>query len=265
MADPLVCVSLEGTTVKEMLDEAARAGIAGADLIEVRFDRLYLSKPQPTVTENEEGEVTKTMPPANEWPVREFDAINIEESITALKDGIALPVIFAARPVREGGHFSGDEAQRISTLEAGIASGATWVDLEISIEEAIRAKLMKAAEASSCKVVASIHDTDSTPSAEEIQTMFKDNADKGDLIKFCGTVNDHQDALQIVEATHAMASESIDFAAMALGNGGDWARLHAPVLNQTMVYATMRNEFRLSDKGLVNVRDLKEAWNLLEY
>jgi hypothetical protein len=27
----------------------------------------------------------------------------------------------------------------------------------------------------------------------------------------------------------------------------------------------MRNEFRLSDKGLVNVRDLKEAWNLLEY
>ena len=64
MADPLVCVSLEGTTVKEMLDEAARAGIAGADMIEVRFDRLYLSRPEPTVTENEEGEITKTMPPA---------------------------------------------------------------------------------------------------------------------------------------------------------------------------------------------------------
>ena len=62
-----------------------------------------------------------------------------------------------------------------------------------------------------------------------------------------------------------MATEKVDFAAMALGNGGDWARLHAPVLNQTLVYATMRNEFRLSDKGLVNVRDLKEAWNLLEY
>ena len=87
----------------------------------------------------------------------------------------------------------------------------------------------------------------------------------GDIVKFCGTVNDHQDALQIVEATHALASEKVEYAAMALGNGGDWARLHAPVLNQAMVYATMRNEFRLSDKGLVNVRDLKEAWNLLEY
>jgi hypothetical protein len=27
----------------------------------------------------------------------------------------------------------------------------------------------------------------------------------------------------------------------------------------------MRDEFRLSDKGLVNVRDLQDAWRLLEY
>ena len=168
MADPLVCVSLEGTTVKEMLDEAARAGIAGADMIEVRFDRLYLSRPEPTVTQNEEGEITKTMPPASEWPVRDFADIDVGTSITSLKEGIPLPVIFAARPVREGGHFSGDEDQRINVLEQGIASGATWVDLEISIDADTRAKLMKAAKAASCKVIASIHDTDSTPSAEDL-------------------------------------------------------------------------------------------------
>lgn len=265
MADPLVCVSLEGTTVKEMLDEAARAGIAGADLIEVRFDRLYLSRPEPTVTENEEGEITKTMPPANEWPVRDFADIDVGASITALKEGIALPVIFAVRPVREGGHFSGDEAQRLDILQQGIDSASTWIDLEVSIEEDKRASLMEAAKKSSCKIIASIHDTDSTPSAEEIQNLITSNAEMGDIVKFCGTVNDHQDALQIVEATHAMTNEKVEFAAMALGNGGDWARLHAPVLNQALVYATMRNEFRLSDKGLVNVRDLKEAWNLLEY
>ena len=265
MADPLVCVSLEGTTVKEMLDEAARAGIAGADLIEVRFDRLYLSRPEPTVTENEEGEVTKTMPPANEWPVRDFTDIDGDASITALKEGIALPVIFTARPVREGGYFSGDEAQRIDVLKQGIASGATWVDLELSIKEKDRTALVEEAKKASCKIVASMHDTDSTPSAEEIQNIITSNAEMGDMVKFCDTVNDHQAALQIVEATHALASEKVAYAAMALGNGGDWARLHAPVLNQAMVYATMRNEFRLSDKGLVNVRDLKEAWNLLEY
>ena len=36
MADPKVCVSLEGTTVKQMADEAARANLAGADFVEVR-------------------------------------------------------------------------------------------------------------------------------------------------------------------------------------------------------------------------------------
>ena len=44
MAEPKVCVSLEGITVDEMIDEANRANIAGADYVEVRFDKLYLIK-----------------------------------------------------------------------------------------------------------------------------------------------------------------------------------------------------------------------------
>ena len=51
MADPKVCVTLDGTTVEEMTDEAARANLAGADMVEVKFDRLYLIKPDPTVSE----------------------------------------------------------------------------------------------------------------------------------------------------------------------------------------------------------------------
>ena len=56
MADPKVCVALDGTTVEEMTDEAARANLAGADMVEVRFDRLYLVKPDPTISDEEEGE-----------------------------------------------------------------------------------------------------------------------------------------------------------------------------------------------------------------
>ena len=52
---------------------------------------------------------------------------------------------------------------------------------------------------------------------------------------------------------------------MGLGNGGDWVRLHAPILGQSLVYATMLNHFRLSDRGLINVRDLRDSWALLEY
>ena len=42
-----------------------------ADFVEVRFDRLYLKKPEAERVEDENGEVKHVMPPDNEWPVRD--------------------------------------------------------------------------------------------------------------------------------------------------------------------------------------------------
>ena len=54
MAELKVCVSLESTTVDEMVDEAARANLSGADMVEIRFDRLWLDKPEPEIVEEQE-------------------------------------------------------------------------------------------------------------------------------------------------------------------------------------------------------------------
>ena len=103
MADPKVCVSLEGTTVKEMADEAARANLAGADFVEVRFDRLYIKRPEAEAVEDENGEVKHVMPPESEWPAREIESIDVDASIQTLKESIPLPVVFTVRPSDEGG------------------------------------------------------------------------------------------------------------------------------------------------------------------
>ena len=267
MPNPKICVSLEETTVKAMVDEAARAGIQGANMIEVRFDRLYLKKPQATISEDAEGKRVSTMPSVNEWPVMDFEEVDVENSIAALKEAIALPVIFSVRSVRDGGHFSGDEKQRLVILQAAIDSEVKWIDLELSIKAKDRKALVEAAQASKCQIIASQHDMNGTPSSEDIVSFVTSNADSGDLVKFCSTLKDHQDALQLVDAANTLSAQDSTppYAIMALGNGGDWARIHAPTLGQELVYATMRDEFRLSDKGLVNVRDLQDAWRLLEY
>lgn len=207
------------------------------------------------------------MPPVNEWPVMDFEELDVEKSIAALKEAIGLPVIFSVRSVRDGGHFSGDEKQRLTILQAGIDSEVKWIDLEMSIEAKERKALFEAAKAANCQIVASQHEMSGTPSSEEIVTTITSNSDSGDIVKFCSTLKDHQDALQIVHAANALSEQDSTppYSLMALGNGGDWARLHAPTLGQELVYATMRDEFRLSDKGLVNVRDLQDAWRLLEY
>ena len=265
MAEPKVCVSLEAITVEEMIDEATRANIAGADYVEVRFDRLYLNKPEPVTMVNNEGEEYTKMPPVEEWGVKDFSEIDVKQSISTLKEGIPVPVVFTVRAVREGGFFAGNEDQRLEILKQAINSNVTFVDLELSIEKKARDKLMKLAKDSNCKVIASIHETKTTPKAEEIISKIEDNASQGDVVKFCSTVSNHQDALQIFEAANSLVGRDSKHSIMGLGNGGDWVRLHAPVLEQEIVYATMMNNFRLSDKGLINVRDLRDAWALMEY
>jgi len=265
MTGPKVCVSLDGTTVKAMADEAARANLAGADMVEVRFDRLYLKKPEPVEVEGEDGEVKRVLAPEEEWPVRELDEVDVDEAMAALKESIPLPVVFTVRPKAEGGHYPGDEKDRVAVLEKAIASGVSRIDLELSIDEETRSSLLSQAEKGNISVISSIHNTTTTPSAEELVKMVEEHAKEGQIFKFCGTVNDHQDALQIIEASHDLRNSKHAFSLMALGNGGDWTRLHAPVLGQDLVYATLRSEYKLSNKGLVNVRDLKNAWTLLEY
>ena len=265
MAEPKICVSLEGISVDEMIDEANRANIAGADYVEVRFDKLYLIKPEPTVTENEDGEKISKMSPEKEWSVKDFKEIDIEKSIESLKEGIPVPVIFTVRPVREGGFFAGTEKQRLAILEKAIDSKVSFVDLELSIGDKERDKLSTKAKDSDCKIIASYHDSSSTPNAEEIVNMVRENYGKGDIVKFCTSVVNHQDSLQIIEAAHSLKDDEDPHCLMGLGNGGDWVRLHAPILGQSLVYATMLNHFRLSDRGLINVRDLRDAWALLEY
>ena len=205
------------------------------------------------------------MPPETEWAVKDFEEIDISESISALKEAIPVPVIFTARPVREGGFFAGNEEQRLDVLSEAIKSEVSFVDLELSIDEKIRKKLHTDASDSGCKVIASYHDSSSTPSADEMIELVRSNYDKGDIMKFCSSISNHQDSLQIIEAAHSLSDDEEPHSLMGLGNGGDWVRLHAPILGQSLVYATMLNHFRLSDRGLINVRDLRDAWALLEY
>ena len=58
MSLPLVCVTLTGCTVDEMLKDAARATAVGADIVEVRLDKLWTveQKPEPIEPTNKPGD-----------------------------------------------------------------------------------------------------------------------------------------------------------------------------------------------------------------
>ena len=82
-----------------------------------------------------------------------METIDVDASIQHLKESIPLPVIFTVRPVDEGGHYPGEESQRIEILEKAIASGVNSVDLELSIDESTRTSLLDQAASAKVSVI----------------------------------------------------------------------------------------------------------------
>ncbi|MDP6907165.1 MAG: type I 3-dehydroquinate dehydratase [Candidatus Thalassarchaeaceae archaeon] len=264
MTDTQICVTLRGHTVADMVRDASRATAAGADLVEVRFDNLYVNRieVEPIISTDEKGEekVEKQPPIIENRPIEDIDT---NSAIDALKDGIQIPVIFTCRAKDQGGFFHGSEAQRITVLESAIDSAVSWVDLEINMASKHRKKLVKAC-GEDVKIIASSHDP-APSSMDEVVDFVNSNSDSGTLVKCCYRNVDHSTSLHVFEAAHALSESEVSIALMGVGQGGDWTRLHAPLLNQSLVYTTLERDYSLFQRGMVNINDLRTAWRLLEY
>ena len=268
MRRPTICVTLSGCTVDEILADAARATAVGADICEVRLDKLWVIEkvPEPeVVTDSNEGDRRRRpayVPP--EYIPQAFDSIDLSSALDAFKGGIDLPVVLTCRPESQGGYFPGSEEERISVLRAAIDSGVSWVDLEADIDSKIRSELVEIAKGKTM-VISSTHFSEEPSSASEILDDIEEMADSGDIIKVCYNTTGRNSALKLFEAAWMLKESDKKTAIMGLGIGGDWTRIHAPLLNQYLVYSTMETGSHLSSEGRINTSDLLIAWEMLNY
>ena len=268
MRRPTICVTLSGCTVDEILADAARATAVGADICEVRLDKLWVIEkvPEPeVVTDSNEGDRRRRpayVPP--EYIPQAFDSIDLSSALDAFKGGIDLPVVLTCRPESQGGYFPGSEEERISVLRAAIDSGVSWVDLEADIDSKIRSELVEIAKGKTM-VISSTHFSEEPSSASEILDDIEEMADSGDIIKVCYNTTGRNSALKLFEAAWMLKESDKKTAIMGLGVGGDWTRIHAPLLNQYLVYSTMETGSHLSSEGRINTSDLLIAWEMLNY
>ena len=260
---PLVCVVLSGCTVDEMLKDAALATAAGADLVEVRLDRLWAREVETEDTE-EEADSRRPTRKEIEYVGQPLESVDLDIALSSFKQGIELPVIITCRPERQGGHYPGDESSRIDVLRAAIESEVSWIDLEVDIASPDRESLIESASGKT-QVIASHHSEERPPPADEIVDEIKEYANYGDMVKICYPISGSEGALRIFEAAWELKDSEVNMAIMGIGSGGDWARIHAPILNQKMAYSTMEVGWHLSHSGKINVSDLSTAWKLLGY
>ena len=261
---PKVCVTLSGNTLEEMLEDAALATAAGADLIEVRFDNLWLKRVE-VIPEDKGDDQRKSRTKKWEFHPIPLEDVQVDTCIEGFKTGITIPYIFTCRPRRQGGNFPGEESGRIAILDSAIQSGVPFIDLEIDIDSDERSKLISLA-GESTKVIASEH-SGSPPSIDEILSQVDQMTSMGSIVKICYKLTTKGGALRVLEAAKTVGERENgpEIAIMGTGEGGDWTRIHAPILGSSLVYSTMEDNFDIIRQGRINFEDLYIAWDLLEY
>ena len=144
---PKICVPVVGKTEKEILEGAERAKAAKPDLVEFRVD----------------------------WYEEAADSKKVVALLEKLRKCLGeLPVLFTFRSSREGGEAALSDGAYQSLNEAAIASGfVDCVDVELFSGDAVVKAVVAAAHSNHVKVIASNHDFEKTPAAEELRRILE--------------------------------------------------------------------------------------------
>ncbi|PSQ25938.1 3-dehydroquinate dehydratase [Halobacteriales archaeon QS_9_68_17] len=140
-------------------------------------------------------------------------------------DGV-LPLIATNRAEWEGGEA--DDAGRL--VEA--------VDVELNaVRHGGGSGVVDHARDHGATAIASIHDFDGTPSADEMRDMLVDAVSNADVGKLAVTATDPADVLTLLMLTREFSAQGESVATMAMGEPGRHSRAVAPVYGSRIGYA----------------------------
>lgn len=234
---PKICVPVVGKTEKEILEGAERAKAAKPDLVEFRVD----------------------------WYEEAADSKKVVALLEKLRKCLGeLPVLFTFRSSREGGEAALSDGAYQSLNEAAIASGfVDCVDVELFSGDAVVKAVVAAAHSNHVKVIASNHDFEKTPAAEELLARLqKMEALGADIPKIAVMPQNKKDVLTLLAATEEMATNYADrpIITMSMAGTGVISRLCGEVFGSSMTFGAAK---KASAPGQMGVNDLNTVLGLL--
>ena len=166
-------------------------------------------------------------------PTRAFDVAELrldftsEPSLRQLLDGRPCPVIVTNRPAREGGHWTGDERQRLALLEEADRLGADFVDVELDARPNFRRQ-------GRARLIVSYHNFQRTP-PDIARIARRIEATDADIVKVATMANSLTDNLTILEVLRSARKPTI---ALTMGEHGHVSRVLGPKFGAFLVYAS---------------------------
>ena len=209
----VVITATDSTSAQRELEEASKV----ADLAELRLD--YIKDPD----------------------------------LTMLLSNKPLPVVATARPLRQGGRFSGSEESRLALLQRSARLGADYVDVEFDSIEKF------APPAWSGEVIGSYHNFQEVPPDLEAIVLSLE-ASRADIVKVACMVSDVTENLRLLRVLKFRAKPAI---AIGMGEAGFLSRVLAGKFGAFLTYASL-GKGKESAPAQVSARELVDVFRFRE-
>lgn len=223
--------------LEKPLETSKKAAEIGADILEIRLDLLG---------------------------IRDLDMA--VETIRKVKSETGLPVIITNRSYIEGGKWAGQEAERIGLIKdlLSFRDGLDAVDIELSIDEDERDKVVESAKNNGKTVIISSHDFSKTPSFTEMKAILEDAFIAGaDVAKLAVMPQSMKNVMDLLRVTLDVGGAGRAICTIAMGDLGKHTRVIAPFYGSVLTYASVENTI-LTSLGQLPLDKLKKIMELLE-
>jgi 3-dehydroquinate dehydratase type I len=161
------------------------------------------------------------------------------------------PLIITCRPLREGGRFTGSEAERLTLLACAMELGCAYVDVEWDSVAALQRR------GTHTHVIVSQHWTNTMPPT--LWTAYQNLKSHGDIIKLVGMAAQPSDVLPVFELLRRATSPVIG---IAMGKAGVLTRLLAPCYSLCLLTYGAVTATTLTAPGQICVYEMIERYQL---
>ncbi|UCD08682.1 MAG: type I 3-dehydroquinate dehydratase [Dehalococcoidales bacterium] len=162
------------------------------------------------------------------------------------------------RTIDEGGRWNGNEARRIERLLQAIELGAEMVDVEYRTKNL---KNIVPLVKKRAKCILSFHDTEKTPSLNELKNIVDGQIKAGaDICKVVTAAKEYQDNLTVLELVRAFHTSRI--VSFAMGQLGQTSRILSPLIGADFTYGSIE-EGKESAPGQITVKQMIETYRII--
>lgn len=198
-----LCVSLIGSTERDVSQQIKQAIQQGADLVELRLDKW----------EKLHGEV-----------------------IEQLKREFSIPMMLTLRKASQGGDFKGSEREQLAILHSLVQVKPDYMDLEADLPLAEIQLLQQASPQT--KWIISWHDFLSTPS--HLEALFQTiSLIPAHFYKIATKTHSICDALRLLRLAMQVNSQKSVLCALGMGEVGECTRILSPLVGNPFTFASL--------------------------